>query len=1200
MTTDPDMLVQDLHEMTNLSNDADSLPEMLLPDQRVRVFVSSTLGELKPERDTARQVIKDLVLSPIVFEVGARPHPPRDVYRSSLCGSHIFVAIYWESYGWVAPDIDVSGIEDELRIASTMSHMPRLVYVKHPAKRDPRLQKMLDSISSEVTYVGFNTLDDLARLLKDDLARVLAERFLLNPPQVFSNTTPRPPDLLDALYTDMQARSLLPRPHVMQALLDQLLTAKRLLLTGSPGAGKTFLLGVLGKNRGGVYISLTNQTPQQACQYTANRLRVLRGMLPRTLPSEGEARAALQEALAASHHLLLIDHADQNPETAAVIAGLTPFNCSLIFAVRSADPTIYHDTIGFEVPPFTREETQAFLRLYGCDLPPGELEHLRTVSRGNPLYLYYFVTHRVTPLPDGLRAYQSALVGQLSGDQRHVLALIALSIVPLDLSQMHQLLLQDGTITGPTLHTRDLVETLGALIRSVNGRLEVFHPYFQEFIQADIEEASLAKEYHTRLAELAISSQQSYSAAYHLNRAQDPREWDYLLEGARIAYIHGRWKDSEVFLRRLIEIARGKKDSEIQVNAQLFLSELLSNLGRYTEARDEIRQALDLARSEGLSELLFGVELWASTLSVDEGHPDETVAFLQEALEPHKGQGNHLEAGILFNLSFAYLRSSRFRQGTEAAMQAREIFMVLGMEDEADGCLINLCACLLESDDSTKPLEYLRELRDRARTKHLPRVEAGALNLLAKASRRSNQPAEAEVYCLEAIRIWQRLGSVEKTAMNIANLGNAYKDQGKLEEAERAYLEAQQLAIEHALTRQHAHCLELMCALRLEQERVSEAIDFGIEALAMHRSAEDPLRLATTLQKLGEAYKLAARRSDAIAAFEEAAEYYGTIDKWDDAAEAFETAATLALANNVESDRLVEQGIRAALQARDAMRVVKLLEVGQPSDSAPPYIRALEYLLNQDVIPHLGLFTINVALQAGKLSPSIGERFMQDVIDRIFTRAMDTNYLEVLTGIAMALLQTSSHVPDTCVKIIRDKIQDVEGVYYRDRSDGSGIWTIGLAWEKPIIVQVDMLSEYAPVQRIALALVVYIFANGRAFGELVQRRGGNLEEGLRFILCTEGDYKTHILEGKYGETGVSSDHPVAVMESGVPWGEPQPPAIVILHDDFAHLADISSSLDTMTSKLLLAHVTLDFIAHCTHSSRESVKESLSIVRKSFH
>jgi tetratricopeptide (TPR) repeat protein len=165
-------------------------------------------------------------------------------------------------------------------------------------------------------------------------------------------------------------------------------------------------------------------------------------------------------------------------------------------------------------------------------------------------------------------------------------------------------------------------------------------------------------------------------------------------------------------------------------------------------------------------------------------------------------------------------------------MRAREIFLALDMEDEADSCVINLCGCLLEGDNSTKPLNYLRDLLNRARAKNLPRVEAGALNLLAKASRRSNKPEEAVEYSRGAIQIWQRLGSVEKAALNLANLGNAYKDQGGLEEAERAYLEAQQLAIEHNLTKQHAFCLELMCILRLKQERITRLWPFRNRPLA--------------------------------------------------------------------------------------------------------------------------------------------------------------------------------------------------------------------------------------------------------------------------------------------------------------------------------------------------------------------------------
>ena len=45
------------------------------PDRRLRVFVSSTLGELAPERAAVRAAIESLRLTPVMFELGARPHP---------------------------------------------------------------------------------------------------------------------------------------------------------------------------------------------------------------------------------------------------------------------------------------------------------------------------------------------------------------------------------------------------------------------------------------------------------------------------------------------------------------------------------------------------------------------------------------------------------------------------------------------------------------------------------------------------------------------------------------------------------------------------------------------------------------------------------------------------------------------------------------------------------------------------------------------------------------------------------------------------------------------------------------------------------------------------------------------------------------------------------------------------------------------
>ena len=66
-----------------------------------------------------------LRLVPVMFEAWApRPYPPRPVYRAYLAQSQVFVGIYWQSYGWVAPGEEVSGLEDEYRLSAGL---PRLV-----------------------------------------------------------------------------------------------------------------------------------------------------------------------------------------------------------------------------------------------------------------------------------------------------------------------------------------------------------------------------------------------------------------------------------------------------------------------------------------------------------------------------------------------------------------------------------------------------------------------------------------------------------------------------------------------------------------------------------------------------------------------------------------------------------------------------------------------------------------------------------------------------------------------------------------------------------------------------------------------------------------------------------------------------------------------------------------------------------------
>ncbi|HEY1345639.1 MAG TPA: DUF4062 domain-containing protein [Streptosporangiaceae bacterium] len=150
---------------------------ILTPDQRVRVFVSSTLGELAAERAAARRAIARLHLVPVWYESGARPHPPRSMYQAYLAQSQVFVGIYWQRYGWVAPGMEISGLEDEYRLAAGM---PMLLYLKRPAPElEPRLAAMIDGIraAGTVSYRTFATPRELERLLADDLAVLLSESF---------------------------------------------------------------------------------------------------------------------------------------------------------------------------------------------------------------------------------------------------------------------------------------------------------------------------------------------------------------------------------------------------------------------------------------------------------------------------------------------------------------------------------------------------------------------------------------------------------------------------------------------------------------------------------------------------------------------------------------------------------------------------------------------------------------------------------------------------------------------------------------------------------------------------------------------------------------------------------------------------------------------------------------------------------------
>ena len=257
-----------------MTTDSGDAAPIRTPDQRLRVFVSSTLAELAPERAAVARAISALRLTPVMFELGARPHPPRELYRAYLAQSDVFVGLYWQRYGWIGPGMDISGLEDEFRLSDGM---PRLLYMKSPApEQEPRLAAMISDLQSAGadSYRSFSTTRELGRLVRDDLALLLSERFATAGSAAAPSTAP--------VVTETRSpRRSLPTPSTsligrekdiaeLSALLEST-DARLVTLTGPGGIGKTRLAIAVGaaarrsRTPHGVHLSRVDHGSRRSC-----------------------------------------------------------------------------------------------------------------------------------------------------------------------------------------------------------------------------------------------------------------------------------------------------------------------------------------------------------------------------------------------------------------------------------------------------------------------------------------------------------------------------------------------------------------------------------------------------------------------------------------------------------------------------------------------------------------------------------------------------------------------------------------------------------------------------------------------------------------------------------------------------------------------------------------------------------------------
>jgi predicted ATPase len=272
------------------------------------VFVSSTLGELADERVAVSRAISALRLTPVMFEVGARPHPPHELYRAYLAQSDIFIGLYWQRYGWVGPGMDISGLEDEFNLSRDL---PRLLYVKMPAPdREARLNDMLAAIEADgsVSYRAFRTPTELGRLVRDDLAMLLSERFAVARPSAAA-----PPNQNGPRPLPVDATSLIGREGAIEevARLMGRPGVRLVTLTGLGGIGKTRLVVAVGERLADRFRAGTAFVPLAAVTDPGLVLASVARAVGAELAGAGSPLEALVEYFGDDQWLLILDNLEQ-------------------------------------------------------------------------------------------------------------------------------------------------------------------------------------------------------------------------------------------------------------------------------------------------------------------------------------------------------------------------------------------------------------------------------------------------------------------------------------------------------------------------------------------------------------------------------------------------------------------------------------------------------------------------------------------------------------------------------------------------------------------------------------------------------------------------------------------------------------------------------------------------------------------------
>ena len=718
------------------------------------------------------------------------------------------------------------------------------------------------------------------------------------------------------------------------------------------------------------------------------------------------------------------------------------------------------------MPPLTLNEVQKFADLNrDQELLAGELVELESASKGNPLYLRYYLAGEPGTFANNLAEYEARVWRSLSAGSRELLSYLAWSNRSLSLEDLGEL------TTGSSTQLEELADKLaaaGSLLMQSERGYSIFHPHAKETIRHLTSRSMPRLQYYVGRLSKWFYEKRDFVSAFSILDASAFEISDNLLEMAgRQAMVQGHFRTAIKILEEQVRSSQASENRTRERDLVLALAHTVSLSGNPKHALEMVDKAAAMEVQDDPPISISEVRDSIAALTEGERESFERLKARKEAYCRDAELWN--AARLSVELSVYHARQHEPDKSADEAEFAMNVFK--DHKDDygyriARGNFLSAISALPEKRDDIDDLigEFEADAEQDSQQRAL------LCNVLGRLARERGDTEVAKVHAREAIEIGREIGDNSIVCNNLMNLGNSYRDEGEWSSAIYQYEAADKLARESKLIVAEGAAQELLASMFNRMGDGERALHHASYSISVVRGVSKRIE-ANAIEELAQAYELVDRLNDAREAWlryaECEVERRGNVQA---GSYGFVRAACI-MAKHRDSSTYIAAYKRLFNLPPPEKEDLGLEE--QLIEDLPSVLQHISISWTfESTVYHCRPMFVDVPL-------AIARRVYLVTMRQLFGSSLRAG--EAIKRYRMALALTMALPQDT---LRLSDIVDVgeliarsdPNISFRAQSDGAAHWNLEVSFGKPTIISVVQVDDRSDVSLIALSLTLLLAA----------------------------------------------------------------------------------------------------------------------------